>query len=60
MIQNPLENKLTKVLGWNHLLPEYNSNEWVRIVNKVVQQVETTDLSKVLSLELVGRTITAQ
>ena len=43
MLQNGLNKKLTMALAGNHMLPDDDFNEWIRIVNKVAQRLETTD-----------------
>lgn len=43
MIRNSLNDKLIRTLAGNHLLPEDDFNEWVRIVNQVAQQLEMVD-----------------
>ena len=43
MLQNGLNKKLTIALAGNHMLPDDDFNEWVRIVNKIAQRLETAD-----------------
>ena len=43
MLRNSLNDRLITTLAGNHLLPEDNFNEWVRIVGHVAQQLEVVD-----------------
>lgn len=43
MLENALNDRLTQALAGNHLIPDNDFNEWVRIVNKVAQKVEMAD-----------------
>ena len=43
MLRNFLNDRLITTLAGNHLLPEDNFNEWVRIVGHVAQQLEVVD-----------------
>ena len=40
MIKNSLNDMPIKILAGNHLLPENDFHEWIRIVNQVAQQPE--------------------
>ncbi|KAI0991363.1 hypothetical protein K3495_g16824 [Podosphaera aphanis] len=43
MLDNAISKRLTQALAGNHLLPDNNFCEWVRIVNKIATQVERAD-----------------
>lgn len=43
MLENGMNRRLTQALAGNHLLPDNNFSEWVRIVNKIAMQVERAD-----------------
>ncbi|KAI0991623.1 hypothetical protein K3495_g16564, partial [Podosphaera aphanis] len=43
MLENAISKRLTQALAGNHLLPDNDFSEWVRIVNKIATQVERAD-----------------
>lgn len=43
MLQNALNNRLITTLARNHLLPEVDFDDWVRIVGPVAQQLEVLE-----------------
>lgn len=43
MLENALNDRLTQALAGNHLIPDNDFAEWVRIVNRVAQKVEMAD-----------------
>ena len=43
MLRSSINRKLSQTLAGNHLLPDNDFSEWIRIVNKVAQQVEMSE-----------------
>ncbi|KAI0997179.1 hypothetical protein K3495_g11006 [Podosphaera aphanis] len=43
MLQSAINENLTKALILNHLLPDDDLDEWIRIISKVAQRVERAE-----------------